>query len=77
MVFHLCSVCAKEGRQDYCPHEWSERCIHGTWFTREIDLAVSMGYTILRVYEVRSFRIVKGLLAGDADLELASGAQEC
>jgi predicted transposase YbfD/YdcC len=53
LVFHLCSLCARKSRQGYCKHKNKTRMIKkGTFFSGELQLAVSKGYLIMRVYEV-------------------------
>lgn len=52
VLFHLCSACAREESQGPCIHSDEERAIHGTFFTGELDLAVEMGYRLLKTYEL-------------------------
>jgi hypothetical protein len=52
LVFTLCSTCANELNQAVCSHNEDERAITGTWCTPELEKAVSLGYKILKMYEV-------------------------
>ena len=51
-LFHLCTACATEQVQGPCEHDDSERTIHGTFFTGEIQMALAKGYQIVRVDEL-------------------------
>ena len=55
LMFPLCHTCCREKRESFCPHSDVERTLHGTWPTIEIDRAVKLGYTIVRVEEVAHF----------------------
>jgi len=55
LMFPLCHTCCREKRESFCPHSDVERTLHGTWPTIEIDRAVELGYTIVRVEEVAHF----------------------
>jgi G:T-mismatch repair DNA endonuclease (very short patch repair protein) len=52
LLFHLCSKCGREKKDDYCTHTDDERAILGTWVSYELHLALKMGYTVQEVYEV-------------------------
>lgn len=52
LVFHLCSACSRSNRDGPCDHTDKERVITSTYFTGEVDLAIKMGYTVLRVHEL-------------------------
>ena len=69
LVFHLCHTCAEQGNESECLHSVNERVIKGTYFTGEIQLALSKGYQILAVHELwhwpssqRSGDLFKGLI---------------
>ena len=50
-IFHLCYKCMETEHQTWCTHENSERELEGTWFSPELDLAVQMGYQVIKIYE--------------------------
>ena len=52
LIFTLCYQCALSQNIGYCIHTKNERAITNTWPTPEIQKAVSLGYKILKVYEV-------------------------
>jgi hypothetical protein len=52
LIFTLCTKCAEEKRQDFCPHTDEERAMVGHWCTPEIHYALDHGYKILEIYEV-------------------------
>ena len=52
MKFPLCRTCADTESQTPCVCSDSKRAIIGTWCTPELQKAVSMGYILLRIYEV-------------------------
>ncbi|CAG2238521.1 unnamed protein product [Mytilus edulis] len=92
LKFPLCKKCADIEFQDKCVCLDKDRAIVGTWCTPELELAVSKGYQILKLYEVYHFNDTSeydrktgtgGLFAGYVNMFLklkqeASGfPQEC
>ena len=55
LLFPLCRTCA-EAKQSKCDHSDTERSFIGTWCTNEIDIALSKGYIIQKIYEVWHFK---------------------
>lgn len=55
LLFPLCAKCIQERDGVFCKHADEERCLHGTWFSEELKLAVSKGYEVLEVQEVFHF----------------------
>ena len=49
LLFPLCITCAQIKQQTPCEHSQTQRAFVGTWVTEEVKLAVSKGYTILKV----------------------------
>ena len=72
LTFPLCGACVKEEqakpfleRRSSCAHSNEARTLRGTWCTPEIDMALSKGYTLLRIHEVWHFPQTRvGLFAG-------------
>ncbi|XP_062621649.1 uncharacterized protein LOC134283217 [Saccostrea cucullata] len=56
LKFPLCKKCADEENQDTCTCSIDERCIIGTWCTPELELAISKGYEVLKIYEIYHFK---------------------
>ena len=56
LLFHLCSTCAQESREGYCPHSDEERALEGTFFTAELNLAVQKGYRVVEMTELWNWR---------------------
>jgi G:T-mismatch repair DNA endonuclease (very short patch repair protein) len=54
LIFPLCRSCA-EDQSNTCSHNIEERCFEGTWVTEEVKKANSMGYKIIKIYEVWHF----------------------
>ena len=52
LKFPLCRTCADTESRDACHHTDEQRSFTGTWCTPEIEKALQMGYTLLKVYEV-------------------------
>ena len=53
LVFSLCRTCAQQGRQEKCPHkDEKQRFLTGCWYSEELNLAIKMGYKLLRYHEV-------------------------
>lgn len=55
LKFPLCRTCADAENQHDCICSVDERAIIGTWCTPEIQMAVSKGYEILKMYEIYHF----------------------
>lgn len=63
LVFPLCLECVHEQLQQpllertwVCTHTEKERAFTGTWSTVELQKAESLGYQILKIYEVWHFK---------------------
>lgn len=55
LKFPLCRTCADAENQNACSCSVEERALTGTWCTPEIQMAVSKGYSILKISEVYHF----------------------
>lgn len=55
LLFSLCRTCGETYQKSSCQHGVQERSFTGTWVTDELKMAVSQGYTILKMYEVWHF----------------------
>lgn len=55
LKFPLCRTCADSENQTDCTCSVDERAITGTWCTPELQMAMSKGYTILKIYEIYHF----------------------
>ena len=72
LTFPLCGACVREEqakpfleRRSSCAHSNEARTLRGTWCTPEIEMAISKGYTLLRIHEVWHFPQTRvGLFAG-------------
>ena len=72
LTFPLCAACVREEqakpfleRRSSCAHSNEARTLRGTWCTPEIEMAISKGYTLLRIHEVWHFpQTREGLFAG-------------
>ena len=51
-MFVLCEKCAKTENQSICNHSVGDRSLSSTWVSVELQKAVQIGYTLLKVYEV-------------------------
>jgi hypothetical protein len=60
LIFSLCRLCAtSDPRQcSLCEHLDEDRCLTGTWFSEELQLALEKGYKIQTVYGVYHFKEV-------------------
>lgn len=75
LMFVLCFKCAVEKNSDECMHSDNDRVIRGTYIADELRLAVSKGYTIMKIYEAWEYEIIQldadsqneGLFAGYID----------
>ena len=52
LMFVLCRKCAETENQSICNHSVGDRSLSGTWVSVELQKAVQIGYTLLKVYEV-------------------------
>ncbi|XP_053382580.1 uncharacterized protein LOC128549597 [Mercenaria mercenaria] len=52
LKFPLCRTCADTENQNPCDCPDDDRALTGTWCTPEIQTALRLGYTIMKVYEV-------------------------
>ena len=55
LKFPLCRTCADTENQNDCSCNDEKRTMTGTWCNPEIELACSMGYEIVKIYEVYHF----------------------
>ena len=51
-MFVLCKKYAETENQSICNHSVGDRSLPGTWVSVELQKAVQLGYTLLKVYEV-------------------------
>ncbi|XP_055350099.1 uncharacterized protein LOC129596780 [Paramacrobiotus metropolitanus] len=52
-VFTLCWRCAEQNNQEaVCWHTDEQRCFNGVYMIPELALALSMGYTLIKVHEI-------------------------
>ena len=58
LMFALCRTCAQDGQQtSLCQHVDEQRIFTGTFVSLELDLAVEMGYKVVRIPEVWHFQV--------------------
>jgi hypothetical protein len=55
LKFPLCRTCADTENQNDCSCNDEKITMTGTWCNPEIELACSMGYKIVKIYEVYHF----------------------
>ena len=56
LMFALCRTCVQESQQtSMCHHTDEQRMFTGTWVSLELNLAVEMGYKIVKIHEVWHF----------------------
>jgi hypothetical protein len=55
LLFPLCRVCATSLQQTDCDHDAEQRQLLGTWTTLELDKALSLGYQIVRIFEIYQY----------------------
>ena len=62
LTFPLCRSCVEHEmskplleKSHRCPHTTEQRTLRGTWCTPEIEKAVAMGYTLIKIHEVHHF----------------------
>ena len=58
LIFVLCRKCAETENQSICNHSIGDRSLSGTWVSAELQKAVQIGYTLLKVYEVWQYDTV-------------------
>ena len=58
LMFVLCRKCAETENQSICNHSIGDRSLSGTWVSVELQKAVQIGYTLLKVYEVWQYDTV-------------------
>ena len=56
LMFALCRTCVQESQQpSMCHHTDEKRMFTGTWVSLELNLAVEMGYKIVKIHDVWHF----------------------
>jgi G:T-mismatch repair DNA endonuclease (very short patch repair protein) len=55
LMFPLCHTCCEEKATAFCEHNESERVLHGTWMSIEINEAIERGYKLVKVQEAWHF----------------------
>ncbi|XP_055357093.1 uncharacterized protein LOC129602151 [Paramacrobiotus metropolitanus] len=55
LTFPLCRLCAETQQNSSCHHTDAERSLTGVWCSVEIIKALSLGYTVIKVYEIWHF----------------------
>ena len=73
LTFPLCQACMEEEmtkplleKSCLCRHTSEQRTLRGTWCTPQIQKAVELGYTLVKIHEVHHFPPLqrkKGLFA--------------
>ena len=58
LMFVLCIKCAEAENQSICNHSGGDRYLSGTWVYVELQNAVQIGYTLLKVYEEWQYNTV-------------------
>ena len=58
LMFVLCGKWAETENQSICNHSVGDRPLSGTWVSIELQKAVQIGYTLLKVYEVWQYNTV-------------------
>ena len=57
LMFALCRTCAQECQKtSMCHHTDEKRIFTGTWVSLELNLAVEMGYKVVKIHEVWHFQ---------------------
>jgi len=51
----LCSKCAESETQTFCKHSDNERALIGTYLISEIVYSLTLGYTLLAIFEVHAY----------------------
>lgn len=59
LMFILCRTCGQTLNKDQCTHSDDERALTGTWVTEEINKALSVGYKVLKTYEIWAYDITQ------------------
>ena len=57
LMFSLCYTCSKVMNQGDCMHTDTERTITNTWVIDEVIKALEMGYRILEIHEIWSYKV--------------------
>lgn len=52
LIFGLCRLCMLTGNTGECSHSVSERALEGTFVIHEVRKALTLGYEILKIYEI-------------------------
>ena len=52
LMFVLCRTCTETENKSICNNSVGDRSLSGTWVSVELQKAVQIGYTLLKVYEV-------------------------
>lgn len=60
LLFTLCNTCASKLNMSTCIHNDNERSICGTWVIAEVNKAISLNYSIIEIFEIWTFDVVKG-----------------
>ena len=56
LMFALCRTCVQEAQQtSMCHHTDEKRMFTGTWVSLELNLAMEMGYKVVKIHEVWHF----------------------
>ena len=56
LMFALCRTCTQEAQQSCtCHHTDEKRMFTGTWVSLELNLAMEMGYKVVKIHEVWHF----------------------
>jgi len=51
-IYGLCKVCIENEIKNSCNHTEEQRTFVGTYYTEALIYAISLGYTIIKIYEV-------------------------
>lgn len=62
MMFPLCLKCCTNNDVTLCNHSIDERCLIGTWTMVEICEAIKLGYKIIEVYQLWSWKTWSNLV---------------
>ena len=52
LKFSLCQTCAENENPSPCACSDEDRAMTGTWCTPELQMAMRLGYRVLKIYEV-------------------------
>lgn len=56
LFFASCRTCLESYHQGECHHLDDERAFTGVWTTPELDLALSLGYIVIAIYEIWDYK---------------------